>query len=261
MHNTPKVSIIVPCYNQSNYIAETLDSVLMQTYNNWECIIVNDGSTDQSERIILGYCNKDARFKYISQDNQGVICARNNAIRESKGEYILPLDGDDLISKEYLDLAVRVLDSDNDIVLVYCDVMRFGAVEGLWLLPKVSIRNLLHTGCCVCTSMFRRTSFDLVGGYKYEMNQGWEDWEFYISLLEKGGKAYKINQPLFKYRIIDDSRDRSIAPHIKHELRSRIVRLHPQLYYEQYDAIWKDYNHIINSRKYKLVSIIGKILG
>lgn len=93
-NSKPIVSIIVPCYNQGHLLCDALDSVLMQTYIDWECIIVNDGSTDNTESVALAYCEKDARFMYFYQDNQGVIASRNNAIRKSNGRYILPLDGE-----------------------------------------------------------------------------------------------------------------------------------------------------------------------
>ena len=77
------VSIIIPCYNLSQYLPETLDSVLAQTYQSWECIIINDGSIDNTEKITKLYVDKDKRFKYIYQNNQGVSSARNNGIRNS----------------------------------------------------------------------------------------------------------------------------------------------------------------------------------
>lgn len=246
------VSIIVPCYNQSHFIAETLDSVLAQKYTNWECVIINDGSIDNSEEIILRYCEKDERFVYLYQDNAGVVAARNNAIAHSHGKYILPLDGDDLISSDYLALAVPILDADDDVVLVYCNVMKFGTEEGTMKLPDFNIRNLLSTGCCVCTSMFRRKSFDLVGGYKLEMREGWEDWEFFISLVEMGGKTQKIDKTLFFYRYLEDSRNRSIDKVIKSQLRTTLVRLHPKLYYEQYDNLVAE----LNTRSYHFYKAI-----
>ena len=92
----PKVSVIVPCYNQGEYLADALESVLYQTFTDWECIIVNDGSSDNTEEVANKFCELDKRFKYISQTNQGVSAARNNGIKASSGTYILPLDGDDV---------------------------------------------------------------------------------------------------------------------------------------------------------------------
>lgn len=96
----PLVSIIVPCYNQAQYLPETLDSVLAQTYNNWECIIVNDGSPDNTEEIAKVYCDKDQRFKYIYKENGGLSSARNAGLKLIKGSFVQFLDSDDMIDSQ-----------------------------------------------------------------------------------------------------------------------------------------------------------------
>lgn len=95
------ISIIVPCYNQGRYLDEAMTSLLAQTFKNWECIIINDGSTDNTEEVAQQWSSKDNRIKYMSQENAGVSAARNAAIRASAGEFILPLDADDKISNDY----------------------------------------------------------------------------------------------------------------------------------------------------------------
>ena len=96
------ISIIVPCYNQAHFLNEVLQSVLDQSYSNWECIIVNDGSPDNTEEIALVWCTKDKRFRYVKKENGGLSSARNAGITISQGEYILPLDADDKIYPSYL---------------------------------------------------------------------------------------------------------------------------------------------------------------
>jgi hypothetical protein len=93
----PVISVIVPCYNQSRFLNETLISILHQKYSNWECIIVNDGSTDNTEQIARQFCDKDGRFRYVYKINGGLSSARNVGIREAKGNYIQFLDSDDII--------------------------------------------------------------------------------------------------------------------------------------------------------------------
>ena len=88
----PLISVIVPCYNQAQYLDECLQSVLNQTYQNWECIIVNDGSPDNTHEIAESYCRKDARFKYFYKENGGLSSARNAGISISNGEFIQFLD-------------------------------------------------------------------------------------------------------------------------------------------------------------------------
>ena len=94
----PLISVIVPCYNQAQYLDECLQSVLDQTYQNWECIIVNDGSPDHTEEIAKRWLEKDNRFRYIYKDNGGLSSARNAGIREAKGEYLFFLDSDDSLN-------------------------------------------------------------------------------------------------------------------------------------------------------------------
>jgi glycosyltransferase involved in cell wall biosynthesis len=91
------VSIIVPCYNQAQYLDECLESIFNQTYPNWECIIINDGSLDETEDIALSWCNKDTRFIYLKKENGGLSSARNAGLKKAKGEYIQFLDCDDTI--------------------------------------------------------------------------------------------------------------------------------------------------------------------
>jgi glycosyltransferase involved in cell wall biosynthesis len=98
------ITVIVPCYNQAAYLDEALQSVLNQTYLYWECIIVNDGSTDQSEVKAKEWTEKDHRFKYFYQKNSGLCSARNFGIKKAQGEFILPLDADDKLGENYLKL-------------------------------------------------------------------------------------------------------------------------------------------------------------
>jgi glycosyltransferase involved in cell wall biosynthesis len=188
------------------------------------------------------------------------VAARNNAIKISKGDYILPLDGDDMISPDYIKLATDVLDNNKDVILVYCNVERFGNESGILLLPELNKRNILRSGCCVSSSMYRREKYESVGGYKKEMSEGWEDWEFFISLIETGGKVYKLNQILFYYRFLKNSRDRNINKDKADYLKSKIIQLHPNMYFEEYDKLLTDYESIISSRSYKIMSFFTKIL-
>lgn len=95
-----KVSVIIPCFNQAQYLEETLNSVQTQTYTDWECIIVDDGSTDNSKNIAKKWCDKDERFQYVHKQNGGLSSARNFGLKKASGTYIQFLDSDDLIKPE-----------------------------------------------------------------------------------------------------------------------------------------------------------------
>ena len=111
----PTLSIIVPCYNQAAFLSETLDSILKQTFRDWECIVVNDGSPDNTSQVAGRYVELDPRFSLIETENRGVSAARNTGIRASHGEFILPLDGDEtrvsepLTENSYFLLTVMTL--------------------------------------------------------------------------------------------------------------------------------------------------------
>ena len=104
--NNPLVSVIVPCYKKVHFLPKTLNSILNQTYNNWECIIVDNGSPDNTVEVANFFASRDRRFKILSQENQGLAMARNNGIAASRGYFILPLDSDDMIESTYLEKAV-----------------------------------------------------------------------------------------------------------------------------------------------------------
>ena len=127
----PKISIIVPVYNVEPYIRKCLDSILSQTYYNWEAILVDDGSTDQSGAICDEYAKKDARFVVVHKQNEGVAKARITAFEHSKGELITFIDSDDYVSPEYLEkLSKPILEKDVDMVSCdYCMVDETGKIQ------------------------------------------------------------------------------------------------------------------------------------
>lgn len=195
-----KVSIIVPAYNCEEFLAETLDSVLRQTYTNWECIVMDDGSTDNTMAIAESHAMRDSRIKCYQQENQGPSAARNHAINHSSGEYILPLDADDIIHPSYVEKAISAFKTIPDIKLVYCKAEYFGLQKGEWKLPPYSFSTLLFRNCIFCTAMFRRIDYNLTSGYNESMRKGLEDWDFWISLLTPDDKVFCIDEVLFYYR-------------------------------------------------------------
>ena len=203
----PLVSVIMPCFNAGEFIAETLDSVIAQTYTNWECIVVNDGSVDNSEYVVLDYSKRDSRIKYLTQKNQGPSVARNKGISISKGEYILPLDADDLIDSTYMEKAMQHFEKHPETKLVYCRADKFGVDTGEWKLPKYSYDMLIRSNCLFATVFFRRKDFDLIrGGYNETMRGGLEDYELWLELLRPNDIVYQIDEVLFHYRIHNVSR-------------------------------------------------------
>lgn len=198
------ISVIVPCYNQGQYLSEAIDSVLAQTYTNWECLIVNDGSIDNTENIALQFQSKDPRISYHYKTNGGLADARNYGIAKSKGDFILPIDADDKIAPGYLEKAIAFFENQ-EVKVVYCEAEYFGTKSGRWDLPDFSLEQLAKGNMIFCTALFRKQDWQKVGGYNVNMKYGWEDWDFWISLLKNGGKAVKLNEVLFYYRVKEQS--------------------------------------------------------
>lgn len=226
------VSVIVPCYNMEKYILESLASVKNQTYHHWECIIVDDGSKDGSARVIKDFIVGDSRFKYIYEENRGVAAARNNAIKASNGKYILPLDPDDIIDKEYMEKAVSFLDSHCDYSIYYGACLRFG--EGIrpynWGILYSGYKELLKVNSIYNAAVFRRADFDKSGGYN-ESIPSHEDWEFYVRLLYHNDKVYQTDDVVFYYRQVQASRN----SHTSRKYRKAfplIISLNKQIYAE-----------------------------
>jgi glycosyltransferase involved in cell wall biosynthesis len=122
----PKVSVIVPCYNQAKYLPVTLESVYLQSLNDWECIIIDDGSPDETKDIAKKWVEKDSRFRYYRKDNGGLSSARNYGIEQAKGKYIQFLDSDDVILPEKLDRQVNQLENSSSYSLSFTDYKRGG---------------------------------------------------------------------------------------------------------------------------------------
>ncbi len=139
-----KVSVIVPCFNSGHFLDETINSALSSTFADFEIIIVNDGSTDEFTNKLLADYRKP-KTKVIHTENCGLVGARNNALKYASGEYILPLDADDLIDSEYMKEAVEYLDLNPNTGIVYCIAERFGDENGIWKFPEFSIEAMLQS--------------------------------------------------------------------------------------------------------------------
>ncbi len=195
-----KVSVIIPVYNvKPKYIEEAVNSVLNQTYKNIEIIIVNDGSDDNQTLNFLK-CINNEKIKVINQENKGLSAARNTGITTSSGEYILPLDSDDKIEKTYIEKAVKVIENNLSIGMVYCEAEHFGAKTGKWELPEYNREDFLYTNCIFCSALYRKTDWEKAGKYDEKMRDGCEDWDLWLSFIELGLKPFRIPEVLFYYR-------------------------------------------------------------
>lgn len=194
----PLVSVIIPAYNAQAFIAKTLESVTAQTYPNLEILVVDDGSQDLTPQIVQNYIEQDSRIHLFRQSNAGVAAARNLAIQKSQGEFIAPLDSDDIWYPTNIEKQVHcILSSKQDVGVIYSwsiDIDEFGqptsSTRASMLQGKVFNILLLHDflANASCT-LIRRSCLEDVGGYSCEMKmqnaQGCEDWHLYLKIAHK----------------------------------------------------------------------------
>ena len=199
------VSVIVPVYNKGEYLTETVQSILRSTYQHIEVILIDDGSSDNSVEIAKDFAGQNSKVKFLQQENQGVSVARNNAIENALGIYILPFDADDILMPEFIGEAVKVLNANSNIKVVSSRGEFTGNKTGEWILPTFDLKILATKNMLPACCMYRKEDWKRVGGY-FAGLKGREDWDFWISLLKEGGEVYRLPIIGFKYRIQRNSK-------------------------------------------------------
>lgn len=209
---SPRIAVIVPAYGVAHLLGEALDSLLGQTFADWEAIIIDDGAPDDVRGAVAPYLG-DSRFRFLETDNHGVSSARNRAIKEATAPYIALLDGDDLFRPAYLMEMVAALDAHPDASIVTCNAGTFGAIpeNGTVVSPGQNLHSVgtleevldrrfnIYIG-----SSFRKSAFDAIGGYDTSMTHA-EDLDFWVRLLMECGPVYYIDKILGDYRIRETS--------------------------------------------------------
>lgn len=236
------LSVIVPSYNMEKYLADAIESVLAQTYTEWEMIIVDDGSTDISASIAREYAEKDGRIKYIYQDNAGPSAARNHGVKESTGKYLFFFDGDDKITPEYLQLGVSYMEGHQECTFFSTDVEYFGGKTGSAYNRFSNYKNLLCENSLCCCGLIRRTDFERIGGFDENM-KGIEDWELFIRLLYKHDNVYIYPKPMFFYRIGNSNSINHIAKKNIKNLTTYIYEKHKEKYLEYWGDPFSAYHN------------------
>jgi len=267
----PLISIIIPCYNHGRLIDEAIQSVeLYPDKNTYEIIIINDGSTDDYTNQHLDEL-KNKGYHVVFQENQGLGKTRNNGISLARGKYILPLDADNKIRPEYISKAIEVLEKTSSISVVYSDRQLFGNSMKLVKVGEFDLLKILEENYIDACAIFRKTMWEAIGGYDENMPaQGLEDWDFWLAVAEKNGKFYYLPEPLFFYRVIDDSmlHQLNAGPHLnkvidyiykKHALflRNSFVNTTHEMKAKIND-LQGDLDVILRSRSYKICEILIK---
>lgn len=224
-----KVSVVIPCFNSARYVAAAVDSVLAQTARDYEIVLVDDGSEDDTvellERILA--TNRRTPMRVVEQPNAGTAAARNLGIAAARGRYILPLDADDEIAPTMLEACSALLDADPRIDIVYTDREDFGDACGIAAAGTFALERLKYFNQIGYCSLFRRTLWETVGGYRVNVS-GFDDWDFWLAAALRGSHARHLAQPLFRHRRRPDS--------LLWRLLPRFERLHAQIILNNRDA-------------------------
>jgi glycosyltransferase involved in cell wall biosynthesis len=205
MQTAPIVSVVIPCFNHGEYLPEAVASVTRLNQDDVELIVVDDGSTDERTHREMDLL-KPRGIKVIHQINKGLAEARNVGIRNSSGQYILPLDADNRLRSGYLTTGVKILNANPGIGVVYGDAEYFGERTGRWQVGPFDRERLLDWNFIDACAIYRRSVWVRNCGYDGTMPvQGLEDWDFWLGAVRNGCQFFYLQDIVFDYRVAKES--------------------------------------------------------
>jgi glycosyltransferase involved in cell wall biosynthesis len=225
----PLISVVIPNFNYGKYLHKAIDSVLDQTFQDLEIIVVDDASTDPYTREILAAMDRPKTKVIFQQNNQGLPKTRNKGIEMARGKYICCLDPDDYLDPTYLEKCVYHLETRNlDVCCSWVQV--FGDSRDVWETGPFLIDVLMKGNCVSVSAVFKKASWEKAGGYKEAMTHHiCDDWEFWLTLSEQGAIGFSIPEPLMFYRKHTTSMSANLKDRYE-EIVDRIKSLHSNLY-------------------------------
>lgn len=211
----PKISIIVPVYNQALYLGSALDCLKAQTYQNWECLIINDGSTDNSAAIARQFADEDKRFTLISQENAGLSAARNTGLNNISGDFVQFLDSDDLLEPAKFETQVSVLSESGKPAVSFTDYCTLHEPaqktrKFFRISPKLSkseplldlIANWENALSIPPHCFLVDARFFTEHNMRFDTKlKNHEDWDCWVNIMKLKPEIYFIDQPLAIYRV------------------------------------------------------------
>jgi glycosyltransferase involved in cell wall biosynthesis len=200
----PRVSVIIPCYNLGRYLDEAVDSVLAQSFQDFDILVVDDGSTDpETCRLLADY--RKPRTRILRAENRGLPGAKNLGVAHTTGPYVCALDADDRADPMLLERSVAALDEDPSLAFISHWLRTFGDETKDWTPASCDLPALLDMNTVNGAALVRRSAFDAVGGFDETMRDGCEDWDLWITLVERGFKGRILPEVLYYYRRRADS--------------------------------------------------------
>lgn len=212
-------SIVVPCFNYGRFVGEAVQTALCQTVRSLEVIVVDDGSTEPQTQDALRKLATLPRVRVVRQENAGLPSARNTGIALAAGEYVCCLDADDTLEPTYVEIAIAVMETDRSVGFAYSWAQLFGDETSVWRTRDFDIEEALEDNHTAAAAVFRRDDWLAAGGFRPDMRQGYEDWEFWLRLSALGRRGRVLRTPLFNHR-----RHGRTMTHDAHARREQIIR-------------------------------------
>jgi glycosyltransferase involved in cell wall biosynthesis len=216
---SPLISVIIPTYNRAHLISQTLESVMVQTYSNWECIIIDDNSTDDSHAVINAYLQKDSRFHYYERPVdliKGASSCRNYGFLQSKGDYIQFFDSDDLYYPTALEEYVKDTSENSDAVVAKLEKVDFTTGIKLGESKTITTDNVVEDylmgkiSFYVCGPLWNKEFLNRQSYLFDEDISNWDDWDFNLRMLYQAPTIIYLDKVLIKYRFHSDSLSKEI---------------------------------------------------
>jgi len=230
---SPEISVIIPVYNQGEFLAESMDSLKKQTIQNFETILINDGSTESKTLEILKKleaCPPLKNFKIYHKKNGGLSSARNLGIQKSKGDFFVPLDADDKLHPEFLEQTYKHAKAKN-LDFVGTHIQHFGIKNSIHKTRINFYEELFNNQLPVC-ALFHKKIYQKIQGYDETFKHGYEDWDFWISILKNNFQGKIIPKPFFFYRIKKESM-LTVSNTIRPQIITKIRKKHAHLYQKE----------------------------
>jgi glycosyltransferase involved in cell wall biosynthesis len=254
----PTVAVIIPCFKQAHLLPDAVESLVAQTFDNWECIIVNDGSPDDTTAVANSLIQRyrGRKISLFCKDNEGLAEARNSGISLTKAPWILPLDSDDKFAPTFIERALKVSESDPTINIVSANLQEFGARSNILEVFPFNPEQIKSGNMFPYASMYRRSLWEKYGGYIPIIPFGAEDWNFWVT-CSRDLRQGRIAEPLFLYRKHQNSS--MVDAVISHQLEvdACLHTIHP----DKYDPAWLIRDHeVLSMMAQDTVQAIGKII-
>lgn len=221
--NLPLVSVVIPCFNYGSFVRGAMDSVLAQTFQNFEIIIIDDGSTDKETTFALKNINHP-KTKVIFQENQGLAETRNRGAELAKGKYVCFLDADDMLEPTYLEKTLLLLEADENLGCAYSWLQCFGDDDSIWHTQDLNPYRMRDANLAASHSVVRKSAWEKIRnsngkGFLSKYNGYFEDWVFWIDMIQAGYGGKVIKEPLIKYRIHKKSLSATHKPGYEKKLK------------------------------------------